>query len=64
MVGIGNALVDVLAQVEDSFITDHRFTKGAMALVDEQRSQELYGDMGPSFRLMRSWSGYVGNRST
>lgn len=47
VLGIGNALVDVVARVEDSFLeeqcADGRMTKGAMALIDEARALELYG---------------------
>jgi len=44
--GIGNAIVDVLSFAPDAFLEKHTLTKGAMILVDEARSQELYGQMG------------------
>ena len=47
VVGVGNAIVDVIASVPDSFISDHRLTKGAMTLVGADRSAELYEAMPP-----------------
>ncbi len=47
VVGIGNAIVDVLAQADDAFIAAEKLTKGTMALIDEPRAQSLYGRMGP-----------------
>ena len=48
VVGIGNAIVDVLAQADDAFIAAEKLTKGTMALIDEPRAQALYGRMGPA----------------
>ncbi len=45
LVGIGNALVDVLAPVEDTFLESHALDKGAMTLVDNERSAAIYKDM-------------------
>ncbi|PPR64396.1 MAG: Inosine-guanosine kinase [Alphaproteobacteria bacterium MarineAlpha3_Bin7] len=42
IVGIGNAIVDVLAQTEDSFIDKYQLTKGGMALIDASKAEELY----------------------
>lgn len=47
VVGIGNAIVDVLAYTEDSFIEEQGLPKGGMTLVDEARSKEIYEAMGP-----------------
>lgn len=47
VVGIGNAIVDVLVQAEDRFLDAHGLTKGTMALVDEQQAERLYGAVGP-----------------
>ncbi|MCP9887728.1 adenosine kinase [Cyanobium sp. ATX 6A2] len=46
VVAIGNAIVDVLVQAEDRFLDDHGLSKGAMALVDEDQAQRLYGSLG------------------
>jgi sugar/nucleoside kinase (ribokinase family) len=45
--GIGNAIVDVLAQADDGFVTDQGLPKGTMNLIDEARADQLYGAMGP-----------------
>ena len=47
VVGIGNAIVDVLAHADDAFLESHGLAKGAMTLVDAEDSDALYGDMGP-----------------
>jgi sugar/nucleoside kinase (ribokinase family) len=46
VVGIGNALVDVLTHEDDSFIDAHGLVKGAMTLVDTDRAEALYAAMG------------------
>ena len=51
VVGIGNALVDVLSQESDEFLAAQRLTKGAMQLVDEARARELYAAMGPAVEI-------------
>lgn len=48
VLGIGNAIVDVLARVDDDFITRHGVPKGSMLLIDEPEAQRLYADMGPA----------------
>ncbi len=48
VVGIGNALVDVLTHCEDDFLERHELAKGAMILVDEERSGFLYDQLGQS----------------
>ena len=47
VVGIGNAIVDVIVQAEESFLDDHGLTKGTMALVDEGVAESLYASVGP-----------------
>ena len=41
VVGVGNAMVDVIGQVPDSFIADHDLNRGAMTLIDEPRAEAL-----------------------
>ncbi len=48
VLGIGNAIVDVLSPAEDDALIAAGLHKGAMQLVDEQRSGELYAKMGPT----------------
>ena len=45
VVGVGNAIVDVIAAVDEAFIADHGLVKGAMTLVGADRSAQLYDDM-------------------
>jgi sugar/nucleoside kinase (ribokinase family) len=45
--GIGNAIVDVLAQADDAFLTKHGLPKGAMNLIDAMTADQLYSVMGP-----------------
>ncbi len=42
VVGIGNAIVDVLAHTDDSFLEQHGLAKGAMTLVDAEQAAGLY----------------------
>jgi len=48
VVGIGNAIVDVLAYTEDAFLQQHGMEKGGMMLIDEAKAQAIYEDMGPA----------------
>ena len=47
VVGVGNAIVDVIAAVPETFIADHGLVKGAMTLVSAERSAKLYDAMPP-----------------
>ena len=47
VVGIGNAIVDVLVQADDDLIDNFELTKGTMALVDEAQAESLYASVGP-----------------
>jgi sugar/nucleoside kinase (ribokinase family) len=42
VIAMGNAIVDVLAPVDDSFLTANDVAKGVMTLVDEDRAKQLY----------------------
>lgn len=46
VVGIGNAVVDVLARAEDDFLVREELAKGSMRLIDEAEAERLYGAMG------------------
>jgi sugar/nucleoside kinase (ribokinase family) len=46
VVGVGNALVDVISMETDEFIGRHGLVKGSMELVDPDRALALYGAMG------------------
>ena len=45
VVGIGNAIVDVLSQTEETFLDLMGITKGIMQLVERERAETLYGAM-------------------
>ena len=47
VVGIGNAIVDVLVKTDDATIDNHQLTKGTMALIDEHQAEALYASLGP-----------------
>lgn len=48
---IGNAIVDVIAKVDETFIAREKLVKGSMNLIDEARAEELYGHMGPATEI-------------
>jgi adenosine kinase len=48
VLGIGNAIVDVIARTEEDFLLRQGMNKGAMALIDEARAQAIYDSMGPA----------------
>jgi len=47
VVGIGNAIVDVISPVNDDFLIKHDLPKGGMTLIDEDQAEALYADMPP-----------------
>jgi len=51
VLGIGNAIVDVIARADDAFLSRHTLTKGSMMLIDEARAETLYGAMGPGIEV-------------
>ena len=51
VVGIGNALVDIISHVEDRFIDEHGLVKGAMTLVDTDRALALHRSLGTSVEM-------------
>jgi sugar/nucleoside kinase (ribokinase family) len=51
VIGIGNAIVDVIARTEDDFLVKHGMRKGTMALIDEARASAIYDAMGPAVEI-------------
>ncbi len=51
VLGIGNALVDVLAHSTDDFLSQNGINKGAMNLIDAARATDLYGKMEPAVEI-------------
>src|SRR5204863_4496910 len=58
VVGIGNAIVDVIAHADESFLAKQGFAKGSMTLIDADRAESLYAAMGPA---IESSGGSAGN---
>ena len=48
---IGNAIVDVIAKVDEAFVQTEQLVKGSMNLIDEDRAEHLYGVMGPATEI-------------
>jgi len=48
VLGIGNAIVDVIARTEEDFLLKQGMRKGTMALIDEPRAEAIYSAMGPA----------------
>ena len=48
ILGIGNAIVDVVGAVDDSFLSRHDMHKGAMALIDARTAEAIYAAMPPA----------------
>jgi len=46
VLGVGNAIVDIIAQADEAFLEAHGMAKGGMALIDEARAHTLYAAMG------------------
>jgi adenosine kinase len=46
LLGVGNAIVDVIARADDAFLVKHGMAKGTMALIDEARAKAIYDAMG------------------
>jgi adenosine kinase len=51
VLGIGNAIVDVIARTEDDFLIKQKMPKGTMQLIDEARAAGIYEAMGPAVEV-------------
>ncbi len=51
VLGIGNAIFDILVQTDEGFLSRHGMAKGGMALIDEARATSIYQDMGPATEM-------------
>ena len=51
VLGIGNAIFDVLVRTDEGFLARHGMTKGGMMLIDEARAAAIYRDMGPATEM-------------
>ncbi len=55
---VGNAIVDIISNCEEAFLSENSITKGAMNLVDAERAELLYERMGPA---LEASGGSAGN---
>ena len=51
LLGISNAIVDVLAHVDEDFLAKIGAPRGSMTLIDKDRAHEIYGMMGPATEM-------------
>lgn len=51
VLGIGNAIVDILARTDDAFLTKQGMAKGSMSLIDEGQAAKIYAAMGPAVEI-------------
>src|ERR1700682_1678389 len=51
VLGIGNAIFDVLVQTDEGFLAAHGMAKGGMALIDEISATSIYRNMGPAVEM-------------
>lgn len=51
VVGVGNALVDVISHADDGFIDHHEMVKGSMTLIDTDRAIHLYRSLGTAVEM-------------
>src|SRR5258708_19137905 len=51
VVGIGNAIVDVIAQADDAFHARQGLAKGSMRLIDAAQAEAPYAAMGPGIEM-------------
>jgi sugar/nucleoside kinase (ribokinase family) len=51
VLGLGNAIVDVIARAEEDFLLRQGMRKGTMALIDEARAGAIYDAMGPAVEM-------------
>src|SRR5262249_31602206 len=51
VLGIGNAIVDVIARADDDFLVQHNMRKGTMSLIVEEQAERIYASMGPAVEI-------------
>ncbi len=51
VVGIGNAIVDVLSKTDDAFLQNNNIRKGAMTLIEAAQAEALYAKMAPAVEV-------------
>jgi len=51
VLGLGNAIVDVITRADEDFLVKHGMRKGTMSLIDETRAALIYDAMGPAVEV-------------
>jgi len=51
VLGLGNAIVDVITRTDDDFLLKQAMRKGSMSLIDEARAAQIYDAMGPAVEI-------------
>lgn len=51
VLGIGNAIVDILAHVSEEFLNEHQLVKSSMTLIDQQRAESIYASLPPAIEI-------------
>ncbi len=51
VIGVGNAIVDVLAKADDAFLASHDIPRGGMILIDEDRARDIYAGMAAAVEI-------------
>lgn len=51
VIGVGNAIVDVIAHADDAFLAAHAIAKGGMTLIDEAAARSIYEAMAPGVEI-------------
>jgi sugar/nucleoside kinase (ribokinase family) len=57
VLGIGNAIVDVIAKTEDDFLVREKLIKGSMRLIETDEAERLYGLMGQAIQTSGGCAG-------
>ena len=57
IIGVGNAIVDIIASVPDGFLIEHEIRKGGMTLVEQFQANDLARAFGANGRRVSGGSG-------
>lgn len=51
VIGIGNAIVDIIGRCDEAFLADVGAAKGSMRLIDAEEARRIYSKMGPAIEI-------------
>src|SRR5215216_5546333 len=60
VLGIGNAIVDVIARADADFLVRHNMRKGTMSLIVEEQAEHIYESMGPAVEISGGLASFGG----